>query len=157
MRQFAAAVLIVAIGGAIAWSQPRENGRSEPSDSAALMRAKLASTQKIVEGLLEKDFDLVIRGGDELLKIEAHAGWPAEQDQVYSHHRNEMQRQAAKVGQLGRNRNLEGASFAYMHLVSTCIDCHSYCRDVLHVAEEPPALRPAGPMIPDARDPQLSR
>ncbi len=157
MRRFAPALLIIAIGGAIAWSQPREERPPAPAESAALMRAKLASTQKIVEGLLAKDFDLVVRGGDELLKIEAHAGWPAEQDQVYSHHRNGMQQQAAKISQLGRDRNLEGASYAYMHLVSSCIDCHSYCRDVLHVAKEPPTLQPARPMIPEARDPQPSR
>ena len=157
MRQFAALLFLVAIGGAIAWSQPGDESRTGSSDSAALMRAKLASTQKIVEGLLEKDFNLVVRGGDELLKIEAHADWPAEQDQVYGHHRNAMKQQAAKVGQLGRNRNLEGASYAYMHLVSTCIDCHSYCRDVLHVAEVPPSLQPATRLIPEARDPEAPR
>jgi hypothetical protein len=149
MRRIWMMLMIAAIGGTVAWSESGEAPVENPSENAGLMRAKLASTQKIVEGLLEKDFDLIIRGSDELLKIEAHATWPAESDQVYNHYRNEMEREVARLAQLGRDRNLDGAQYSYMHLLSTCIGCHSYCRDVLHVAKETPQLSPPPRLAPE--------
>lgn len=152
------------LAGALSlWGAERNGTAEKPpagqTDRAAIMRAKLASTQKIVEGLLANDFVLIQRGGDELDRIGHSDAWAAAEDQVYAHYRNELQRQAVKISRLGQERNLDGASYAYMHLLTACIGCHSHCRDVLHVAtqipnlETPPRSTDSTATIPPARDP----
>ncbi|AMV20137.1 hypothetical protein [Planctomyces sp. SH-PL14] len=152
------------LAGALSLRGAERNGAAEKpvasqTANAAIMRAKLASTQKIVEGLLANDFALIERGGDELDRIGHSEAWAAAEDQVYAHYRNELQRQAVKISRLGQERNLDGASYAYMHLLTACIGCHSHCRDVLHVAtriprlEAPPKSTGSATTVPPAREP----
>jgi hypothetical protein len=103
---------------------------------SALMLAKLASTQKITNGLVSKDFEEISRGAKELVKICQATEWAGHQDQIYAHHRIEMQKHAEKLEQLARQRNLEGAAFVYMNSLTSCINCHEYCRDVLRIADD---------------------
>lgn len=111
-------------------------------NEAALMRAKLASTQKIVEGLMIRDFKLVRRGAQELEKICNATEWHAEEDQVYAHYRTELRQTAKKLAELSQGEDRDGAAYTYMHSITTCISCHDYCRDVLRIAHNPPDLQP---------------
>jgi hypothetical protein len=112
---------------------------------AALMRAKLASSQKVAEGLMTQDLSLVHAGALELEKICDATEWHAKEDQVYAHYRDELQRTAKRLARLAQNEDLDGATYTYMHSVTTCMSCHSYCRDVLHVARTEPKLQPTPP------------
>src|SRR4051812_14544566 len=115
---------------------------SEPSGTEpALMRAKLASSQKVVEGLMTQDLSLVRAGAVELEKICDGTEWHAKEDQVYAHYRSELQRTAKKLAKLAQDDDLDGATYTYMHSISACMNCHAYCRDVLHVARSEPTLQ----------------
>ena len=100
------------------------------------MLAKLASSQKIVAGLVSKDFEQIHRGAAELNRICEATEWAAHGDPVYAHHRTELQRQSQKLARLAQEKNLDGAGFTYMHSLTTCISCHEYCRDVLRIADD---------------------
>ena len=114
---------------------PPESRRNAPGDDAApFMRAKLASMQKILEGLTSKKFDLIRDGANELKKMSDAADWRRSNDAVYIHYSREFSRLAEKQAALAVDRNLEGASFTYMHIVSTCLSCHEHARDVLRIA-----------------------
>ncbi|MCC7423566.1 MAG: hypothetical protein IT428_25125 [Planctomycetaceae bacterium] len=104
---------------------------------SALMLAKLASSQKIVDGLVSKDFNQIERGATELVHVCDATDWAARGDQVYAHHRTELRRQAQKLVKMADEKNLDGAAFTYMHSLTTCISCHEYCRDVLKIADNP--------------------
>jgi hypothetical protein len=127
-------------------------GQAKPPETdaggteAGLMRAKLASSQKVVEGLMVQDLSLVRTGALELEKICAATEWHAKVDQVDAHYSFELQRTAKKLAKLARNDDLDGATYTYMHSITTCMSCHAYCRDVLHVARTEPNLQPT----PDA-------
>jgi len=108
---------------------------------AALMRAKLASSQKIVEGLMVQDLTLIRTGALELEMICDATEWHAEEDQVYAHFRADLQRIAQKLARLSQNEDLDGATYTYMHSIATCMSCHAYCRDVLHLARTKPNLQ----------------
>lgn len=61
----------VSIGFAVvAWGQQSiripEPGREQ---LGGLMRAKLSSSQRVVEGLMAGDFDLIRKGGEDMIKI----------------------------------------------------------------------------------------
>lgn len=102
-----------------------------------LMLAKLASSQAMVAGLVTKDFEQIKRGAKDMIRICDASEWESRQDDVYAHHRQELRRHAIKLSQLAEEQNLDGAAFVYMHTVSTCINCHQHCRDVLRIADRP--------------------
>ena len=129
---------ILALVG-VAFATADSKSSSEPQD--ALMRAKLASTQSVVEGLVEKDFRMINDAGVELLKMCNSGEWRANQDQTYADYREQLRRQSRKLIDQAGVRNLEGATYAYMGVLSTCVDCHSHCRDVLKIATDTPRLR----------------
>ena len=108
------------------------------AELAGLMRAKLASSQKIVEGLLAKDFDVIRKGAEEMTKVCNASEWHASGDQVYANYRLELQRTAKKLMLLADEKNLDGSVYTYVHSLTTCIGCHEYSRDVLHIATKNP-------------------
>jgi hypothetical protein len=119
----------------------------EPADLSIAMRAKLAATQKVTEGLTAGNFELIRKGADELQSICDSRVWRPREDQIYSHYRSELHRSALKLAALADDHNLDAAAYGYMHTLTTCINCHQYSRDVLRVASGP-GLRPSVVSIP---------
>lgn len=109
-----------------------------------LMRAKLSSSQRVVEGLMAGDFDLIRKGGEDMIKICDASEWRTREDQVYAHYRGELRRGAIKLMKQADDKSLDGAAYTYMHSMTTCISCHEYCRNVLRVA----AVVPQSPVTP---------
>jgi hypothetical protein len=141
-------VCVLCVGVAYMVSQAKPPVTDAGGTEPALMRAKLASSQTVVEGLMVQDLSLVRTGALELEKICAATEWHAKEDQVYAHYRAELQRTAKKLAKLAQNDDLDGATYTYMRSITTCMSCHAYCRDVLHVARTEPNLQPT----PDAND-----
>jgi hypothetical protein len=120
--------------------------------TAVLMQAKLKALHSISEGLVRKDFPAIEQSGVTLAALSAGSDWQHHGDSVYGDYRDELHRSSLKVAELARTQNLEGASYGYMKLLSSCVDCHTHCRDVLRIAETAPVLRPVpegadGPMM----------
>lgn len=120
--------------------------REIPED--ALMRAKLAATQDVVEGLVQKDFRQINDAATQLLVMCQGDAWDSHPDTTYQAYRDQLQRQSKKLLDQAGVRNLEGSTYAYLGVLSTCVDCHTHCRDVLKIASEEPELIP----IPTAVD-----
>lgn len=133
------ACLVVCIT-AVAFLAPKygagndENGNAPPNgNEPALMRAKLASSQKVLEGLLTEDFELIRKGAEEMHKISEAAEWRTVPDPVYDHYSAEFRRLAEKLIHLAEGKNIEGAAFSHMHLTTVCISCHEHVRDVVRL------------------------
>ena len=114
-----------------------ESPNATISETKVLMRAKLSSSQKVLEGLLAEDFTLIAQGAKEMKRISEAAEWPRARDAVYEHHAAELRRQCIKLESLAQTTNHEGASYTYLQMTSTCIDCHNYVRDELRIAKKP--------------------
>ncbi len=129
----------------LAWGQ-QSSRIPEPGHEAltGLMRAKLSSSQRVVEGLMAGDFDLIRKGGDDLMKICDAQQWRVHEDQVYAHYRSDLRRSAIKLINQADAKSLDGAAYTYMHSMTTCISCHEYCRNVLRVA----SVVPQSPVAP---------
>lgn len=126
----------------LAWAQEAPITPNHSTDElASLMHAKLASSQKVVEGLMAKDFAIIRKGSEEMSKVCDATQWHATEDQVYAHYRAELKRTAKKMILLAEEKNLDGTAYTYMHSLTTCISCHEYCRDVLRIAAKEPELK----------------
>jgi len=132
----------------IAWaSDKREPAATDSLELATLMQAKLASSQKITEGLVTKDFEMIRKGAEEWRRITAATKWYSHNDPVFVQYRAELARNADKLIRVAEEKNLDAAAYTYVGSLTTCISCHEYCRDVLHVParRDPRAVLP----IPD--------
>lgn len=140
-RWIAATMGVVLVGGALIFAAEQQRAVPKPSrdeNLSALMLAKLASSQKVVAGLVSEDFAEIRRGADELSRICDATEWAGHSDAIYAHHRTELKRQSQKLLKLADDGNLDGAAYTYMHALTTCISCHQYCRDVLKIADNLP-------------------
>ena len=136
------AVVVTASWAMLAGTAVADDDKKQEVDQGVLMQAKLNSSQKVLEGLVTKDFALIAKGAKELEKLSGAATFHKFRDPVYRHHGNEFRRQVQKLRRLAENENLEGASFTYMHSMTTCITCHEYVRDVIRVADGDEKKRP---------------
>jgi hypothetical protein len=134
-------IVLTTVGGLWGLAQ-QPTLRTEGHDELSiLMRAKLSSSQKVVEGLTSGDFDMIGKGALDLQKICDATGWRTRDDQVYGHYRAELKRTALKIVEQAAEQNLDGAAYGYMHALTTCINCHAHGRNVLRVADASSTLR----------------
>lgn len=115
------------------------------------MRVKLASSGKVLEGLVTRDFKLIDEGAREMEEMSQASQWPRAKDDTYEHYAVEFRRLCGKPSALAKEENLEGASFTYMQLTSSCITCHDHVFGALKKAPDP-----TGPfqLIPNAQSPR---
>ena len=104
-------IAVIGIGWSLAAGDTKPPQKIGNAQQAALMRAKLASTQKIVEGLVSKDFEAIRDGADEIRKICIATEWASHADQIYAHHRKELMRQAEKIIDAARDEHLDGTTY----------------------------------------------
>jgi hypothetical protein len=146
MRQLPLALLILAglsaslLGWRIASSAddrvrqiPDTVSAETPDVSAPLMmQTKLTASQRVLEGLLNRDFETVAASAD-LLDQVAELPQPQREhpieDRVYDHFRTEFQRLSQQLKSMAEQKNLEGAAYVHQSLTATCIACHSHLRD----------------------------
>ncbi|MEK6234254.1 MAG: hypothetical protein N2C14_06055 [Planctomycetales bacterium] len=130
-------------------------------ESSVFMRAKLASSHKVLEGLVTEDFDLVRQGAEEMKKISEAGEWRKYDDPVYDHYSAEFRRLCEKLIKLAEDENIEGASFTYLYSTNVCISCHQYVRDVVRITadskETPHSARPAFEFQPIPTPPKFRR
>ena len=92
------------------------------------MRAKLASSQSILEGLVIEDFDKVGRGAKALLLLTTAEEWSVSEDSLYKQHSEEFRRVVRQVNKAAEQKNLDAASLSFMQVTMSCIECHRYVR-----------------------------
>lgn len=125
----------------IAHTQQAKPEPSTESQLTGLMLAKLATTQRVVSGLVSRDYGEIKRGASELIRVCDANQWETNPDPLYTHYRHELRRQAVKLTEQADRQNLDGAAYAYLQSISTCIHCHEHCRDVLRIAQTPSTYR----------------
>lgn len=109
-------------------------GTAEAARTPALqkfMRVKLSLTQGVLEGLVLEDFDRINRNSNALLLLTAAAEWKQKDTPLYSQHSAEFRAAVKELREASQKQNLEGAALAYLHLTSSCVECHRYVRSTL--------------------------
>lgn len=92
------------------------------------MQAKLANSQTVLKGLVTENFTLIASGAKEMKKISEASHWPTTIDEVYQHYSVAFRRQCDKLAEQAERNDLQAAHYTYLHMSTTCIDCHDYVR-----------------------------
>jgi hypothetical protein len=131
-----AALLLALICGDTAPSslgnEPSARGQktgSNGEDIAALMKRKLENSQRVLEGLALNNFDKIAKHAEELINISKQAEWKIIKTPDYELHSNEFRRSVEEMVKKAKDKNLDGATLAYMDMTFSCVRCHKYVRE----------------------------
>ena len=101
----------------------------QPDQVAVFMRAKLAHSQNVLEGLALEDYDLIARGAHDLALASQASSWQVLQTEDYARQSAEFRRSCDALRTAAKAKNLDGAALAWMEVTMKCVQCHKYVRD----------------------------
>ena len=116
----------------------------QEDQTTPFMRAKLAGSQNVLDGLVSENFTLIRHGAENMKRMSEAVGWPRADDPVYQHMGEEFRRQCDKLVQLADASDLDGAHYTFLQMTSSCINCHNYVRRAFRVERD--QSNPQGPI-----------
>lgn len=125
-----AIILAIAVASGGAWlAASAADGPPQPDKVAGFMRAKLAHSQNVLEGLTTEDYDLIEKGAQELALASLDSNWQVLQTEDYARQSAEFRRACGSLRDAAKAKNLDGAALAWMDVTLKCVQCHKYVRD----------------------------
>jgi hypothetical protein len=115
-----------------AFGQPKA-----PLSTKEFMREKLGHSQKVLEALVLEDFFTLEQRSKKLSAMTQEATWQAFQNPDYAQHSATFRRHANSLTKAAHDKDLDGATLAYVRLTMSCVDCHKLVRGKLVAASEP--------------------
>ena len=92
------------------------------------MRDKLELTQGILEGLAVENFDLILSRSQRLSAMSQEVGWKVFENPDYEQQSIAFRRNVDALTKAAKNKNLDGATLAYVRATMSCVECHKYVR-----------------------------
>jgi cytochrome c556 len=130
-RLLAAAGVVVATG--LAWAAADSLARAaappEADKVAVFMRAKLAHADHVLEGLAIEDYEMIERAAQELSLASLDSNWQVLQTEDYVRQSAEFRRSCDALKKAAQEKNLDGATLAWVEVTLKCVQCHKYVRD----------------------------
>lgn len=124
-------VLTLAISSAFLGAFHAAGRGHQPGKRAEFMRQKLEFSKQLLEGLTLEEFARIEKNGRALKILSQAAEWEdpimpnPEEYQVYT---NDFQRLCDDLRKNARDKNIDGATLAYVKLTMNCVACHKYVR-----------------------------
>jgi len=107
-----------------------QDKKKDENPTAALMKKKLAASQKLLEGLALNDFTIIRENADALHDISREAGFKSLKTPRYELYADEFQQTTEKLSKSAKDKNLDAAALAYVDLTLSCVKCHQHVREV---------------------------
>jgi hypothetical protein len=111
-------------GGVLASSEGQER-----SPLKQFMRQKLDHSKDVLEGLAVEDFAMIAKNAKAMRELSEDARWRASPNINYLRLSAEFQDLANELAVKARERNLDGATLAYVKLTMNCVKCHQLVRE----------------------------
>lgn len=121
------AVLFASLAATVAPNDPKITTRE-------VMKAKLESSQKVLEGIATENFVTISANAQKLAALSQAAGWQARQTPEYKQYTAEFRRHAEALQKAARDENVDAASVAWFQLTISCVNCHRHLRGVRTVS-----------------------
>jgi hypothetical protein len=100
---------------------------------AEFMQMKLEFSKKVLEGLTMENYETIIKNAKGLKTLSEAAEWEVPtipNAGEYIVFTTEFQRLADELAKKAREKNMDGATLAYLRLTMNCVNCHKYVRQV---------------------------
>jgi cytochrome c556 len=125
-----AAVGVLALTATHGSGQIKDKGEppSLPNE-AQVMQVKLKRAQSLLEALTKEDFKALEENASSLARIsKATAFLRAYKTEEYEFQARVFQHSADDLAVKAREKNLDGATLAYINMTNSCVACHSHFR-----------------------------
>ena len=106
------------------------------------MRQKLEHSKGVLEGLATENFDLIAKNAEKLRAMSQGPGWKSYDNPGYAWRINLFRRNVDALVKSATDRNLDGATLAYVNLTMSCVECHKFARGKESVFLDKPGLWP---------------
>jgi hypothetical protein len=94
------------------------------------MRSKLEHSQRVLEGLTTGNHELVAKHAQQISLLSQAEMWQVLQTPEYFERSLEFRRASDAITEAAKNKNLDGATLAYVDMTVKCVSCHKYVRQV---------------------------
>jgi hypothetical protein len=122
-------VLVFALAAlALGWLGHGVSAVEQPKDN--LMKQKLVHSQQLLEGIALADFAKIEKNADDLISLSHKAAWRVLQTPDYTRYSDEFRRGCDGIIKMAKQKNIDGASLAYVQVTLTCVNCHKHVREV---------------------------
>ncbi len=126
MRTKFVVVTLLALLAASVIMSSAQNKKSRATKE--FMRDKLELTQGILEGLAVENFDLILSRSQRLSAMSQEVGWKVFENPDYEQQSIAFRRNVDALTKAAKNKNLDGATLAYVRATMSCVECHKYVR-----------------------------
>jgi hypothetical protein len=140
MTQWLLSVALTAIAGVViqaVWADDKATAKSPKQELSEFMHMKLEASNKILEGLVTEDTDLIREGAKELSQMSTAEKWQVSKNVMYLQFSKEFQRNAEKLVEAAEEKNIDRAALRWMDTTMSCIECHRFVRNELVVQATP--------------------
>jgi cytochrome c556 len=93
------------------------------------MKQKLVASQNILAGLTKAEFDAIEKNAQSMLVVGYLEKWVRADTPGYQNLMREFEYANKSLTLAAREKNLDGATIAYMQLTISCVNCHKIVRD----------------------------
>jgi hypothetical protein len=102
-----------------------------PPTRRDFMRQKLEFSKQILEGLTVENYDTIGKNSRALRQLSLAAQWevptiPSANEYIVF--TGEFQRLCEELNAKAKEKNIDGATLAYLRLTMSCVNCHKYVR-----------------------------
>ncbi len=98
---------------------------------ARFMRKKLDASNKVLEGLMTDDFEMIEKASNDLLKISMQERWRISADPTYARFSREYRNTINKLKAKAKKGSTDGTALAWMDVSMSCIECHDWVRNMV--------------------------
>lgn len=116
--------VFLAAGLALGIAQSGKKSRA----TKEFMRDKLELAQGILEGLSVENYDLIVSRSQKLSAMSQQADWKVFENPDYEQQSIAFRRNVDALTKAAKNKNLDGATLAYVRVTMSCVECHKYVR-----------------------------
>jgi hypothetical protein len=95
-----------------------------------LMQGKLQNAKQLLEGLAMQNYDQIEKNAQQLSLLSTETDWQVLQTPEYIKLSGEFREAADSMRKAAKQKNLDGATLAYVGLTLKCVQCHKYVRSV---------------------------
>jgi hypothetical protein len=92
------------------------------------MRRKLDHSQRVLEGIVLEDFELIAKNAKTLSLLSQAAEWQVLPSAEYKQLGAEFRRNTEALIKAAGDKNLDSAALKYVELTLNCVNCHKHIR-----------------------------
>lgn len=125
-------VVLITTGTAVSWSVRGFTQDPEPKKLLLrdFMRRKLEASNKILEGLVTEDGELIAAGAETLAEMSTAEKWRVSNEAMYKQFSEEFQRAARKLKAAAEKEKFDDVALKWIAVTMSCIECHKWVRGI---------------------------